>query len=392
MRFMARFEASRAFKEKLRSESPALSHKQLREAWVGSAGPDVTRGPEANWIPAVSLVVVDETQHWLPNPALKQVIKIEPPTLMSYLTMHRHLMHWVWFTTQRERQISTTIKSLVNRVWQVRQRGYDKLAWGIQFRHIGISALGYRAFRPEDNIEQDPPHEEFTTFPWLPWNQVYFRLYDSFTHAGSRRELKAGLRAARLEAGLDESGRLESEVDMATKKRGCIGRLFVGAFKLGMQGVMLLVVLSIGMAWGEHRNKAAEAADEKGRKAVVASQPVVMADGVRVVGMSPKAVRLSDGSAVNIGGRFHEFMLSAIESGKGVSVWSGRGDVWVWKVGGARERLGSIPDVVHSAEKIRNRSADESSGGATSHPATGAEIQRQLGDGGAAEGVGERPG
>src|SRR6185503_10112402 len=137
-RFCARAEESRLWKENAKREQPEWQRRRLQEEWIKHAGLEICDGEGANWIPAYAVVVIDEAHHWYPNPALKNVRKPEPPALMSYLTMHRHHLHWVWVLTQADRQISATFKSLVQRVWDIRNRAYDKVAWGIQFRHLGI--------------------------------------------------------------------------------------------------------------------------------------------------------------------------------------------------------------------------------------------------------------
>lgn len=373
-RFIERFEGFRAFKDELKARDRGIRVREVRERWLRERGPDTFEGDGANWIPPGAVVVIDEVQHWFTNPALKiGNAKPEPQALMSYLTMHRHLMHWVWFATQRERQISTTIKALAHRIWQIRRRDNDKLVWGIQFKHLGVKALGYRAFRPEDDPEKDEPHQVFTAFPWLPWNQVYFRLYDSFTHAGSKRQLREGLRQARMHAGLNEKGLLESEVNRMAKKSGVMRRLFFGTIKFGMFLMALLLVLAVGVWAGGEGMKQRVSGAAVGENKKVIGERIEWDRSPRAVSVSPRGVVFDGGELVKAGGIWRDLQLMGVRR-DGICVWRDvhNDDVWLCEVGESVRRLGTIRAVtaaLTARSTADRRGANERGGASAAGPA-----------------------
>lgn len=363
-RFIRRYAEHRRFKELQRSANPFLSRLQLRDFWLAEAGPDVTSGDDANWIPAGSLVIIDEAHHWYPNVALKTVIKKEPPELMAYLTMHRHLQHWIWVITQADRQISTTFKALAHRVWRIHPRDDDRLAWGIRFRHLGIKALGYRAYTPEQE-EKDEPHENYTDFPWWPTNRVYFRLYDSYTHAGSRRELMEGLRAVRVEAGLDERGRLSHEdesMGVKKKQRSWFVVFLLGLSKMLGFGLVLSLVLVVGVHLG--RNSESDDSDvaDDAMAAVSSGDEEVSLQPERnrsypLVSMTSSGVRFANSGRIALGGRYEGLELVAFDATAGLSLWNclDSGGVWLCELGSVPVYLGSSADVAAALAERESR-------------------------------------
>ena len=188
-RFLDRFTARQKFLDERRH----LGRRAARNLWYDTHGPDVIEGLDLNWIPAGSHLVIDEAHHWYPNPALANVRKREPETLMSYLTMHRHLMHRVFFVTQADRQVSSTIKSLLQDQIQIERIDADIPMLGLRFSEFGFVAFRIREWDGVADPEQEPPLREATIFPALPCNRYLFRVYSSFTHMGSIRELKKEL-------------------------------------------------------------------------------------------------------------------------------------------------------------------------------------------------------
>lgn len=156
------------------------------------------------WIPAGSVICIDEAHHWYPNPALKNVVKVEPPALMTYLTMHRHGQYLCIFATQAERQLSTTIKSLCGTRYLVRRWDREPLFMGISMEFLGLPILRYELYQGEDDPEKTKPMDIFTRFPSLPMGQILFRLYDSFTHSGGKYEAQRAVNKERENAGLVE--------------------------------------------------------------------------------------------------------------------------------------------------------------------------------------------
>lgn len=188
-RFITRFRDRQRYLDERRH----LGRRSALNSWYEMAGPDVIDGLELNWIPAGSVIMIDEAHHWYPNPALSNVRKKEPEELMSYLTMHRHLMHRIYFVTQADRQVSSTVKSLLNDQIQVTRIDADIPLLGIEFSRFGFVAFSIKEWDGVADPDNEPPLRTSTIFPSIPCNNYVFRLYSSFTHMGSLRDLKREL-------------------------------------------------------------------------------------------------------------------------------------------------------------------------------------------------------
>ncbi|MDP6584925.1 MAG: zonular occludens toxin domain-containing protein, partial [Anaerolineales bacterium] len=121
------------------------------------------------WIPAGSVIAIDEAHHWYPNPALKNVLKKEPPSLMTFLTMHRHGQYLLVIATQAERQLTTTIKSLCSTRFVVKRWDREPLIAGLSLEFVGFPILRYEKYQGEDDPEKTKPLDVFTRFPKLPY-------------------------------------------------------------------------------------------------------------------------------------------------------------------------------------------------------------------------------
>lgn len=188
-------------------------------AWYCSLnGPNIIDGPEANWIPPTAIIAIDEVQHW--HPMTNQKADQNREDLLAYLTMIRHHGQWLWVITQDASRIAIEFRLLARYFWRVWDRGEDRLAWGLRFKHFRIKAMGYECATKEQLENKDPenarPIDRFTVIPAFPWNQVLFRLYSSHTNIGSARAMLRDLRRAREFAGLDADGHTHMELAMTT--------------------------------------------------------------------------------------------------------------------------------------------------------------------------------
>lgn len=165
---------------------------------------EANEGFEEWWIPAGSVIAIDEAHHWYPNPALSNVRKREPESLMTYLTMHRHGQYLIVIATQAERQLSTTIKSLCSTRYVVLRWDREPLIGSLSLEFIGFPVLKYELYQGEADPEKSKPLKTFTRFPKLFYYQYIFRLYESFTHSGGKREAEEAVKRKRLEAGIKE--------------------------------------------------------------------------------------------------------------------------------------------------------------------------------------------
>jgi len=203
-KFLARQAARNRFLDRLAGSG--LSNSEKVKLWYQGNGPDVDSGTEANWISAFAMIIIDEAHHWYPQHAQRA----EDPFLLTYLTMIRHHLHHLYVMTQDRMQVSITFRRLAAFYWHVRHRASDKLAWGLRLGHFGVNAFAYAKYTPEQEEARsaegaEPTHQE-TVFPWLPSERWKFRLYNSFTHLGSPRELQRQLKSIRESAGLLGNG------------------------------------------------------------------------------------------------------------------------------------------------------------------------------------------
>jgi hypothetical protein len=195
-------------------QQPKLHDSQLWAAFYEIYGPDTLEGVDADAIPVGAVIVIDEVQHWHPMENQKDN-KERKLQLQAYLTMCRHHLHWIWVITQDRTRIDILFRNLASSVWRVWNRGEDRLAWGIRFKHLGLVGMGYQRYTKDQlegrNSEDVDPSESFTILTQLPRNKVYFRLYSSFTNIGSKRQIQKVIQRARVDAGLDADGVTQHE-------------------------------------------------------------------------------------------------------------------------------------------------------------------------------------
>lgn len=306
-------------------------------------GPNVVDGPGANWIPAGALIVIDEVQHWFPNPALRTAShKPEPPYLGTYLQMHRHMLHWIWILTQAERQVSPTWKSLYAIVWEVVDFARERFVWHFQLCWFGITACRYRSYTPADWNDGNPrgfPVESFTILPGLPWNRWMFRLYSSFTHAGDLKELQKELAMERVSEGLTEDGQIVGGAVQATRPRRSWKRA----------GLLLAFVMAVGLfsfVVGRGVSVAPKPQDASGDAVVIVGPDVKLVMQTR--GPSP---RFSDGSRPRVGERWNNgTVMAATDDGIGCAGDDGWYYQWLFGKGGTR--VCRVEEVCGFAERI----------------------------------------
>lgn len=213
-RFVDRAAVFSKFRERYKVEcqhasitDPKKSFREttFRKVWQSEHGDDIIDGPDANWIPPHCCIIIDEAQHWYP--AADNRDRKESPSLLSYLTMHRHFLHRVYLATQDIANVSITWRRLIREYRQVRRRGNDKLAWGLQWRHFGLNPMSVvqldaRALTTS-NADLRAPIDDSTFFPSWPKYRWRFRLYNSYTNVGSVRGLEAVAARAQREAGVE---------------------------------------------------------------------------------------------------------------------------------------------------------------------------------------------
>jgi len=322
-----------------------------------------TKRLSPNWIPATSVVMVDEAHQWFPQDDQKN----EPKCVLAYITKHRHHIHEFWWATQARMQVSITFRRNMDKLWCVRNIKEDALAWGLKWKHLRVSGFGY-AMWTGDQIEErssdnKTPRENHVILPWLPKNQVFFRLYSSFTHIASQAQIMRELHRARVDAGV-----IQRAVDVEQRRR--IQAKFRKETRMGRWGKRLAmaagvgVVFAVGAVLGSARGPAAlgdggkQASDQASQSSAAAS--VVAAsfswDGLKLAGVSDGFIRIGR-DRVRVGERVSNgAVLLEADRGARVALFRFGDDVWVWGLRDASPRkLGTIEEVRTALHAVRTR-------------------------------------
>lgn len=235
---VSRYQSERnAHRERCQDEHRRFNEAEFEANFLAAHGPHITTSHQAetlskqtgievepNWIPPTAQVWIDEVHHWFPapRPGVARTV-LEPPELMTYITMLRHHVHSLVVMSQDEMQFTITIRRMAKAVWRLIAVG-DLPIVGDMCRLSTLGITGVRADRyhpgAEDSFDPDlmRPLERRTYLYNFPWNRWVFRLYDSFTHSGSPRRLRKILQAEREKAGLTGAGLLERQLEAAQKR------------------------------------------------------------------------------------------------------------------------------------------------------------------------------
>lgn len=372
--FMQRFVLQRDYYKDLQAagewKGPRLAYAAFRELhgpdfidaqssakWAKENGVD---DPGPNWIPPMAVLAIDEVDEWFPNPNLKTDVTVrEPSELLRYLKMHRHVAHWLWFITQKPRQVSPTIKTMTAKFWVVWDKGETVLvSWlGLKLCHLGLRWIGLCAYMPEEWDENKPgrPCENRGEWPSAPWNQWVFRLYHPFSHGTSLREMNRVQREMRKLAGLDETGatvaeraRKERSEVKKTKRMWWPLRWAWFVMRWTLRVAVLVVVLLAGVALGGGFGGKEEVAVESDEVASAEVAPILGIDRAKRIGSIGKDWVRVDGVECGVGGSCNGLSLCSVDARAGRSVWidNSSGDFWVWSVGRGPQRFGTYDDVV----------------------------------------------
>lgn len=351
-----------------------LRGEELEAAWVARAGEDVTVqaldregepvGPPANWIPGGAVVVIDEVQEWFPQ----QTQRGQDLLVQGYTTKHRHHQHLVMVASQDRMQVAIAFRRNCSKFVVVRNKGEDKLAWGIRFRHLGLRAIGLAAYTGDQvnarSLDDVTPVMNAVFVTSLPWHQVVFKLYRSFTHRGSVSKIRRDLERSRADAGLLErvGGDHSEEVRGVRKVTYQVGRWVLRTLARWTLRAAVLGVVGYGAyAVGRGDRTGAGAVEEV---ASVQKEPgawgefVGCGEGWARIGGRRVAVRESlPNGAVVLGVSRRERVC--------VLGWSG--SVYVWRVGEpSPRRVGAADEVARAIYRARvgsGESAPAGSGG-----------------------------
>lgn len=320
---------------RLRSEGKPWRESVADALWLEEAGPDVVEGEGANWIPALSYIVIDEVHHWFPQ----QEQAANGKFLQGYLTMLRHHLHQVVVISQNPMQVDLAFRRLCLYYTEVKQMGDEKFLFFIRWKHVGVKAIGFEKLH-KDAAEDVrvratiPPVESGIISPRGRANRVFFRLYDSFTHIGGRARLLRTLKEQRLASGLTEDGRpveVEEVEEMASKVYVWRPALLAAVVAFGA-GVVL------GTVRKEPEPEVVELVEEV--------EPVPVPSG-RLSGFIEGGV-VVDSSIVKLEGVHNGYTLLFADKVRGRSLWSRDGRVFRWDAGGEAVDIGDAREVVEA--------------------------------------------
>lgn len=341
---------------------PRLMDRHLAAWFAKVDGPPILDGPDANWIPPTAVIVLDEVQHW--HPMSKQAHDPNRDDLLAYLTMIRHHCQWLWVITQDPTRIAIEFRRLSRYYWRVWDRGEDRLAWGVRFKHLRIKAMGYECATIDQLENRNPDNgsrvERFTIIPKFPRNAVIFRLYQSHTNIVSPRAMMRDLKRAREYAGLSSSGHSHAEIQAMRAAKEGVRRVSMlrRVGRLGRKCAVLLVVgvvcTGLGMSMGGGKP---EVADEVAGDVAEVVEPLVWPEWTGI-GAAPwvGGKRLAVGDRLNAravvdyihpGGRKFVVRVDGVE-------W------WLWEWPAKQPvRVGTVEDIRRSVERLRGVDADD---------------------------------
>lgn len=174
-RFIKRNEVWAKFSEPLKAEG--YGYGFIDRKFNEMAGKATISGPDADWIPAGSVLILDEFHRW----ADQRTQRIEDPAFMLYATMHRHHMHRIIIATQGAMQVSITWRRNSEELVHHTDKRKLPFLFGIP---LPIPAFA-REFWPKEYIDQNRAGQKPTRVEvFIPSfsGGLIWRLYDSFTH------------------------------------------------------------------------------------------------------------------------------------------------------------------------------------------------------------------
>lgn len=118
------------YRDEMRAECQQEG-RQFRESafkrrWLEHAGPDIMRGPDAQWVAPLSVLVIDEVHHWFPSTQQQQ----NKEFLQGYLTMLRHHLQRLVVISQNPMQADISFRRLASTYMEIKQQGEERIAWG----------------------------------------------------------------------------------------------------------------------------------------------------------------------------------------------------------------------------------------------------------------------
>lgn len=328
--------------------------------FVEDHGPHVSRpgpGRVANWVEPWAFIIIDEAQMWHPAVAVGGKRDKDDAELQdhfkSYLTHHRHHHHDLIFATQSFENLNHTLRRIYRTRWVVRNMAQLKLVGGLKLADLGLRFIGYGAW-PKEVYESHrgaglPPDPIYSRnlWPQLPWYQVYFRLYRSFTHGGSSLDQNRRLKELQIEAGVDDESIAARINQQEREPMYRVLRRFT--IKCMITAMWLVVGVGVGAQYfNDPEAETAEAVGELGQtgeSALATTEERISAFGLDRV--------IIGASSVSVGQKYNGATLRLVDMRERLSVWSDPFGIWLWRAGSEPpESLATADDLRDLRERV----------------------------------------
>ncbi len=195
-----------------------------------------------NWVPYGSVIVMDELHKWFDQRKQRE----EAASVLDTLSMHRHGLYMIEVMSQTAMMANKAFRDMADDLIICQDLRKISPVWGIRwpfptFRYSLISVVDMGTeIRNRHDVK---PEQVWVEAPWIDGGLLW-RLYDSFTHAGSARSLAKQMEATRREheGKFYDPAKEKMMKDAKIKRRSSVGvvvkwlvvaAVLVGVFRLG---------------------------------------------------------------------------------------------------------------------------------------------------------------
>lgn len=249
----------------------ALIEQQTEDAQADPRLKRPTDRLRPNWIPYGSVIVMDELHKWFDQRQQGGEMK----ELLDTLSMHRHGLYQIDVLSQTIMMQNKAFRDMSDEIVICQDLRKIAIIWGLRFplptfRYSLVSAVELGPeLRDRHNVK---PERVWCEAPWLDGGKMW-RLYDSFTHVGSLRQLELSMDRSRAE---HEGPTYKPRNRIAKMKQRQKQRSFAGSVaKLAVVGLLVLIAFRVGRRDVAATDAVAAQADQS------AKETASMLDGIK---------------------------------------------------------------------------------------------------------------